>query len=323
MSRLPLIAVALLASANAFAFDVLIVHQSGYVSDVEAKLLDDGRITTIDLWDTSFGIPDAATMASYDAVFTIADGGWDVALMGDTLADYVDGGGAVVQDIFAWTQQLGGRWATDGYPALTALDAYSIEENLAVVAPHPVTAGFNAFTSSVFHSQSTTVAAGGTELAWYDSGFPVVAVAERGAGRVVTLNMYSPSSDIRPDFWVSTTDGATLMVNALLWAADGGGFSTSASGSCGGPTTISTTGATPNGMLAYASGTAGGTAIIPNGACAGTQVPVGSPRLRATRMANGAGADTINIATLGAGVCGATYVVVDLSTCAVTSATLP
>ena len=41
-------------------------------------------------------------------------------------------------------------------------------------------------------------------------------------GRIVGLNLYPPSSDARSDLWDSSTDGALLMANALLWAASTG-----------------------------------------------------------------------------------------------------
>jgi hypothetical protein len=46
----------------------------------------------------------------------------------------------------------------------------------------------------------------------------LVGSTNHAPGRVVGLNFFPPSSDAVPGFWVSSTDGAKLMVNALLWS---------------------------------------------------------------------------------------------------------
>jgi hypothetical protein len=49
----------------------------------------------------------------------------------------------------------------------------------------------------------------------------LVATKQLTVGRVAALNFYPPSSNVRSDFWQSSTDGGLLMANALLWAAGG------------------------------------------------------------------------------------------------------
>ena len=58
MKRLALATAALFLSNSALAVDVLIIEASGYISDVEAKLLATGQFTTIDVWNAGAGIPD-------------------------------------------------------------------------------------------------------------------------------------------------------------------------------------------------------------------------------------------------------------------------
>src|SRR5262249_32505844 len=72
---------------------------------------------------------------------------------------------------------------------------------------------------------STGLANGATQVAHYGgSSYPLVVTKASGAGRVVALNFYPPSSDARSDSWdpnfptTGANCGARLMLNALSWA---------------------------------------------------------------------------------------------------------
>ena len=77
---------------------------------------------------------------------------------------------------------------------------------------NPLLAGVSSFDggSSSFRNP-TGLAAGATQVAHWSDGTPLVAFK----GRVVGLNFFPPSSDVRSDFWKSSTDGVRLMTNAL------------------------------------------------------------------------------------------------------------
>jgi hypothetical protein len=60
--------------------------------------------------------------------------------------------------------------------------------------------------------------AGAVQAAHWSNGQPLAGSKDDGAGRFVGLNFFPPSSDSRSDFWVSSTDGARLMSDALLWS---------------------------------------------------------------------------------------------------------
>jgi len=57
-----------------------------------------------------------------------------------------------------------------------------------------------------------------TLVAHWDNGVPLIATLEFGDARVVGLNFYPVSGDMRDGFWDSSTDGALIMGNALAWA---------------------------------------------------------------------------------------------------------
>jgi hypothetical protein len=85
---------------------------------------------------------------------------------------------------------------------------------------NPILTGVTSFdggTSSYNNAVSTV--SGATLVAHWTSGYPLVVTKPSGSGMVVALNCYPVSSDMRSDFWVSSTSGARLMANALSYAA--------------------------------------------------------------------------------------------------------
>ncbi|PCJ52089.1 MAG: hypothetical protein COA70_13025 [Planctomycetota bacterium] len=98
---------------------------------------------------------------------------------------------------------------------------------------------------------------------------------------------------------------------------NGGGLVLTVSGPCPGLVSVSVTGATANGGVAVAFGNAG-SFTIPGGICAGVSLDISSPTLGGIFNADGSGNLSLS-RTLGAGLCGLTIQVVDLSTCTVSN----
>jgi hypothetical protein len=208
-------------ASTAAAQNILLVDASGYVSDVADKLQSLGLTVT----DFGSGTPDLATLQKYDAVMAFSDSGFmDATALGNVLADYVDGGGRVVQATFAFYDGgfglgIDGRWGAEGYSPFT----YG-----------PQTQGSNEFMGTVYNDAHYTLAGvesfdGGTSsyrnlvgmtpgaerVADWTDGTPLIGEVTEKNGAVVGLNFYPPSSGIREDFWNAGTDGALIMFNAL------------------------------------------------------------------------------------------------------------
>ena len=218
--------VALLA-LPAPAADVLICYSSGYEPDVVAKIQATGRFAVVDEFNCGAGTPTDAQLASYDSVLVYSDSGFiDPTLLGDRLATFVDGGGGVVEAVFAsGSVPVSGRFESQGYEAFTgSAQSQGAVLNMVIDDPtHPILAGvvdFNAGTAS-YHTSNATLQVGGTLIAHYgQNGLPLVATLETHPGRTVGLNFYPPSSTIRADFWDVATDGDLLLANSLEWAGD-------------------------------------------------------------------------------------------------------
>jgi outer membrane protein assembly factor BamB len=109
-------------------------------------------------------------------------------------------------------------------------------------------------------------------------------------------------------------------VNKLLAVRVGTamGPSLGVTGTCPGTATITVTGATPGGSIAFYASKQTGMTTIATGECAGTVLGLKKARLLATGTADGNGALTVRI-RLNAKRCGQLFQAVDLSTCATTN----
>jgi hypothetical protein len=197
-------------------------------NDVVAKLQGTGRFTQVDLFDAQIATPALTNLQQYASVLVFSDNPFlNSVSLGNVLADYVDGGGRVVICTFAFnsdTLGIGGRFSTDGYMPLT-IASQTQNTPLTLVADLPLNSlldGVTSFSggSSSYHNQAS-ITNGATLVAHWSDGYPLVVSLKVGTGGVAGLNFFPPSSDARPDFWTSSTSGATLMANALAYAGAG------------------------------------------------------------------------------------------------------
>lgn len=198
-------------------------------SDVQAKVLGSGLIPQLDAYLVNVGnpVPTLADLRRYRAVLVYSDATLNSNTnLGNALADYVDAGGGVAMSTFVFSGSGGlgmqGRLVTGGYmPFTSASQGSGTPLTLVPDLPlHPLLAGVASLNggSSSFHNSPISVVAGATLVAHWSNGQPLVGARDITAGRMVGLNFYPPSSDVRGDFWLAGTDGARLLANALQWA---------------------------------------------------------------------------------------------------------
>lgn len=180
-----------------------------------------GLYAVTNLSGCPLGTPTLATLQQYDVVMVWSDCGFsNPTTLGNVLADYVDGGGRVVVAAHVWWNgfnlPIQGRFASGGYnplnPGTSGVGAGGVF--LAADIPSsPLLAGVTSFEVGSWDN-TTSVAAGATLVAHTNPlNFPLVAYK----GNVVALNFFPASSDAQAGFWTSSTDGARLMANALLF----------------------------------------------------------------------------------------------------------
>jgi hypothetical protein len=219
---------------HAFAQRVLILvaedpgSQADLVNDVKGKLDATGRLDQVDVFDAHTATPTLGQLLAYDAVMTwSSDSFHNPNLLGDVLADYVDQGRGVVQTIFSFyvaapDARLGGRWHSGGYEVFNIGDVLNDNVTLGTYdAGHPLFDGVDNLDTVFGFYQTGVVPASCAQVAgfWSNNEPLVASCAGPSGGRMVALNLYPPSADVIGINWLSTSDGAVLIANALDYAA--------------------------------------------------------------------------------------------------------
>ncbi len=200
-----------------------------WLDDVQNKLIATGSFTSVTTFNTTSGTPTLAYLQTFNAVMVFTDySPQDPTTLGNNIASYIDGGGGVVNCVFSNASiPLGGNFNTTPYQVVVPLsqtEGTELTLGATLVSCDPIMQGITSFDggTSTYRSTSTTLAPGAQFVADYNDGEWLVAdrinVGPSNARRA-DLNFYPPSSDVRADFWVSSTQGGQLMANALLWVA--------------------------------------------------------------------------------------------------------
>ena len=209
--------------------DVLIAGAANpdWVAEVASTVMATGLIENADTFDLRYGTPTLEQLQQYTAVMAFTDyAAQNADLLGNNLADYVDGGGGVVQAVFSFHTSIpiGGRWQSDGYSPLTYGSQNSGTELYlgTVYEPgHAVLANVESFSGGTASYHNTVNLAGGaTLIADWTNGVPLIAEQTGFGGGIIGLNFYPPSDRSRSDFWRTSTDGDLLMANALVYVPE-------------------------------------------------------------------------------------------------------
>ena len=212
-------------SAASISVAIISDEPGAALSDVRGKLLSSGLFSTIDYFNMGMTTPTLSQLQQYASVLVYSglNSYANPTLLGNNLADYVDGGGGVVQAVFSnASQPMAGRFAASPY-ALIMPSGQTMNENLTMQSfdpLHPIMTGVNTFNGGTGSYRSNDWGSGVTIASW-SNGAPLVVVKDIGAARRVDLNFYPPSDAIDPRFWDQDTDGAILMANALSYAGYG------------------------------------------------------------------------------------------------------
>ena len=194
------------------------------------------NVTAVDFFDAQAGTPTLAQLQPYQIVVAFSDFTFlDPDTLGNNLADYVDGGGIVVQSGFSHLGPgkpygINGRWLSGNY------NPYDYSENAVFNAfslgthnaGHPLMAGVTALDSDF--ENVVTPAAGATEVAQDNFGISLVAYRPVSGGHTtVGVTAYVGVDATQSGDW------GKVVVNAGNSALLGGG-------GCGSPTAHAPTG---------------------------------------------------------------------------------
>jgi hypothetical protein len=166
-------------------------------------------VGTVDLVSTEAETPTAARLAAYDLVISIGDSEYmDPVAWGNSLANYVDSGGIVVQYAYDnWENGFPeGRFESGGYAPFIPGPANNFTRSLgAFDASSPLMQGVVTLNSE--ENTTPSLAPGASLIAKWNDGGPAVALK----GHVVSVSAFT--GDSNGDVW--SGDYGQLSVNAL------------------------------------------------------------------------------------------------------------
>jgi len=229
------------APAGACQFHVLIVYADtdGVPTQLQSEIQAEPNVVAVDLFDAGAGTPTLAQLQPYEIVVPFSNSPFlDGDTLGNNLADYVDGGGVVVQYGFSHygpgqPYGVNGRWLSGSY------NPYDYSTNLefnaftlgTFNAGHPLMAGVTMLNSNF--ANIVTLAAGATEVAQNDFGESLVAFRPVGGHTTVGVTAYVGFDATQSGDW------GKVIVNAGNWLGNCQGSPTPT------PTATATATATP------------------------------------------------------------------------------
>ena len=199
------------ADASPGAYRVLLTepYEEG-PHELGAQIAAFPDVAAIDYADTSEVTPTASELGSYDVVVSVGDSSYaDREAWGNALADYVDGGGVVVQAGYdSWVDAFPeGRFASGGYaPFIPGNNGNNSTELGEFDASSPLMQGITTLTTE--DNTEPELAEGATLIAKWENGLNAIAVK----GRVVTTTAWI-GDDYGPGEW--SGDYGRLVVNSV------------------------------------------------------------------------------------------------------------
>ena len=154
-------------------FHVLIVYadSDGPPTQLQSEIQAEPNVVAVDLFDATAGTPTLAQLQQYQIVVPLGNSPFlDGDTLGNNLADYVDGGGIVVQYGFSFygpgqPYGINGRWVSGNYNPYNY--SMNLEFNAFTLgthnAGHPLMAGVTTLNSDF--ANIVTLASGATEVA--------------------------------------------------------------------------------------------------------------------------------------------------------------
>lgn len=189
-------------------------------TDVQTKLMATNAFSKVDVVQCNSSTPTLNQLQQYQSVLVFSDTSFaNAATLGDNLADYVAGGGYAVVATFANASVLlGGKWISQGYNLINGSGQTQPSEASALQildAQSPLVVGVTTLTATSGYKSTGGVVNGGTAVANWGSGAPLIVKGVKNGRNRAELNFYPPSSTVRNDFWAG--DGAKIMKNALIY----------------------------------------------------------------------------------------------------------
>ncbi|MDP8208351.1 MAG: carboxypeptidase regulatory-like domain-containing protein [Candidatus Electryonea clarkiae] len=196
--------------------DVMVLHAHNVPTTTIGRLEVYDDIHEVDNVDVRTTTPDLEDIEDYHVVMVYSDGSFsDAEAMGDLLADYFDGGGAIIALMFCFNGAIGieGRIVEDEYLPVTFGDGQQGGDEMDWFDDtHPIMEDVEA-TTSTYRATTINLADDADLVAEYEDGQLFVAVKPQ----IVAMNSYVGENQR----WTGDMD--IILHNAIVWAFEGGG----------------------------------------------------------------------------------------------------
>ncbi|MFQ6603850.1 hypothetical protein ACIDC4_24245, partial [Flavobacterium sp. C3NV] len=215
---------------NNHASNVLILNSYSGLSalDIKQKLENTHEFDNVDVISLTSFTPDLVVLQKYDAILVCtAYGEIGRPGLGDVLAQYIDGGGGIVDALFENSNQpITGLYNTNAYRVLVP-NNINLRGVLSLgtidIPNHPIMKDVATFIGG-YRSGSTNITPGSYVVSRYNNNDMLV-IAKENVGlnhaKRASLNLQPVSNTVDPEGWDSATDGAKIISNALKWTGKG------------------------------------------------------------------------------------------------------
>ena len=200
------------------------------INDVQNKLVLTNLFENVDIVDVQNSTPSLSSIINYDSIITFSDQAYfNSEDLGNLIADYIDSGKGVITCVFelALVSFLQGRWELEGYsPLYRELQSggNGLHLGKVFIPNHPImneVKTFNGGGQSIHGPGEPTAYT--SVIAEWSNEYPLILEKFKKtngspiSGRCIGLNFFPPSEDGFDGGWLSNTDGAKIMGNALLY----------------------------------------------------------------------------------------------------------
>lgn len=204
---------------------IVLLHAdiSSYADDVKAKLMATGEFDVVDLIDIRLTTPTLATLKTYDAAFVWSNYTPPFG-SGNVIVDYINDGGKVVCAQFLISPaKFSDNMSSSAYKVLdaTSYTTGSASLGTVVLPTHPIMKNVTSLSATTaYRAFNATLTTNSYVIANWNDGRPLIAAKDQvGAKNVrrVDLNFFPVSSSISSSWWNTSTDGARIIANSLIW----------------------------------------------------------------------------------------------------------
>jgi hypothetical protein len=174
------------------------------------------NVTVVDCYSSTPTL--AFLMQNFNAILLFTNyAPKNATLLAEVIKGYIDNSYGVVLNQFMMYSTFNAQLPTEYLAILPQSGDLTGRQSLSPLMQHEILNGVNSVDGGSSSYRGGKWNSNAIKIAQWTDGTPFVGATTVNGVRRVDISLYPPSSDVRSDFWNSSTDGAKLMANALNW----------------------------------------------------------------------------------------------------------